>query len=120
MSATFDAVLFDLDGTLLDTLRDIGEACNRVLVERGCPPHPIDAYRTLVGDGAHVLLERALPPEMRDAETIDACLEAYVAEYARGWNVHTQPYDGIGEMLDALVERRMKLAVLSNKPHPFT
>jgi phosphoglycolate phosphatase len=116
----FDAVLFDLDGTLLDTLRDIGDACNRVLLERGYPPHPIDAYRYLVGDGARMLWARALPEGERDDETIDDCLEAYIAEYARGWNVNTQPYDGIGEMLDALVSRGLKLAVLSNKPHPFT
>jgi phosphoglycolate phosphatase len=116
----FDAVLFDLDGTLLDTLRDIGEACNRVLVERGYPPHPIEAYRYLVGDGARVLWSRALPEGQRDDATIDGCLAAYIEEYARGWNVHTQPYAGVGEMLDALVRRGLKLAVLSNKPHPFT
>ena len=119
-SQKFDAVLFDLDGTLLDTLRDIGEACNRVLTERGYPPHPIEAYRYLVGDGARVLWQRALPEGQRVDATIDACLKDYIAEYARGWNVHTQPYEGVGEMLDALVERRLKLAVLSNKPHPFT
>jgi phosphoglycolate phosphatase len=118
--AKFDAVLFDLDGTLLDTLRDIGDAANRVLVERGYPPHPIQAYRYLVGDGARMLWARALPEGQRDDETIDACLTDYIDEYARGWNVNTQPYEGIGEMLDALVERGLKLAVLSNKPHPFT
>ena len=119
-SQKFDAVLFDLDGTLLDTLRDIGEACNRVLTERGYPPHPIEAYRYLVGDGARVLWQRALPEGQRDDSTIETCLTDYIAEYARGWNVHTQPYDGVAEMLDAIVERDLKLAVLSNKPHPFT
>jgi phosphoglycolate phosphatase len=117
---TFDAVLFDLDGTLLDTLRDIGQACNRALVERGYPPHPIEAYRYFVGDGARVLLSRALPEGHRDEATIDACLADYLAAYAGGWNVHTQPYAGISDMLDALIERGLKLAVLSNKPHPFT
>ena len=116
----FDAVLFDLDGTLLDTLRDIGEACNRVLTERGYPPHPIEAYRYLVGDGARVLWQRALPAGQRDDATLEACLTDYIAEYARGWNVHTQPYEGVAEMLDAIVDRGMNLAVLSNKPHPFT
>ncbi len=116
----FDAVLFDLDGTLLNTLRDIGGACNRVLVERGHPPHPIEAYRYLVGDGARVLWQRALPEGQCDDAMVDACLSDYIDEYARGWNVHTQPYEGIGDMLDALVERGVKLAVLSNKPHPFT
>ncbi len=117
---TFDAVLFDLDGTLLDTLRDIGQACNRVLVDRGYPPHPIEAYRYFVGDGARVLLSRALAEGHRDEATIDACLADYLAAYAGGWNVHTQPYAGISDMLDALIERGLKLAVLSNKPHPFT
>lgn len=116
----FDAVLFDLDGTLLDTLRDIGDACNRVLAERGYPPHPIEAYRYLVGDGARMLWARALPEGQRDDETIDACLAAYIDEYARGWNVNTQPYEGVGEMLDAIVSHGLQLAVLSNKPHPFT
>ncbi len=116
----FDAVVFDLDGTLLDTLRDIGEACNRVLIKRGFPPHAIESYRYLVGDGARVLLWRALPEDHRDDATVDACLADYIAEYARSWNVHTQPYEGIGDLLDALVDRGLKLAVLSNKPHPFT
>ncbi len=116
----FDAVLFDLDGTLLDTLRDISQACNCVLIEHGFPPHPIDAYQYLVGDGARVLLSRAIPEGHRNEATIDVCLTDYIAEYARGWNVHTQPYEGIGDLLDALTERGIKLAVLSNKPHPFT
>lgn len=116
----FDAVLFDLDGTLLDTLCDIGQASNRVLDARGFPPHSIDAYRFLVGDGARVLWGRALPETHRDDALIDACLADYLTEYDRGWNVHTRPYEGIADLLDALVARGLKLAVLSNKPHEFT
>lgn len=113
-------VLFDLDGTLLDTLRDIGEAANEVLTHRGLPEHPIDAYKTLVGDGAHTLIRRCLPEHARHPDLIAACLAEYRAAYARRWNRTTRPYDGIPEMLDALTVARATLGILSNKPHDMT
>jgi phosphoglycolate phosphatase len=114
------AILFDLDGTLLNTLEDMGNALNRVLSSQGFPPHPIDAYRYFVGDGVVMLVTRALPKDRRDKETLRSCLEAYRADYNRTWNVKTKPYDGIAEMLDALTARGLRVAVLSNKPHEFT
>jgi len=116
----YQAVIFDLDGTLLDTLEDIGDAVNRVLSGRGLPVHLIDAYRFLVGDGIAMLITRALPEDKRDAETVRSCLEAFRADYNRHWNVKTRLYDGVGAMLDALTARGMKQAILSNKPHEFT
>jgi phosphoglycolate phosphatase len=116
----YKAVLFDLDGTLLDTLEDIADAANRVLSARGLPVHPMDAYRFFVGEGVAMLISRALPEDKRDAETVRSCLEAYRADYGRHWNVKTRPYDGIAAMLDALTARGLKLAILSNKPHEFT
>ena len=116
----YKAILFDLDGTLLDTLEDLGDAVNRVLSARGLPVHPIDAYRFFVGDGVAKLIERALPEDKRDAETVRSCLEAFRADYDRNWNVKTKPYDGIGAMLDELTARGLKRAILSNKPHEFT
>lgn len=116
----YQAVLFDLDGTLLNTLADLGNATNRVLAARGFPTHPLDAYRYFVGDGARILVTRALPPANRDEQTIQDCLDGFRADYDQNWQVATQPYDGIAEMLDALTARGLKLAVLTNKPHEFT
>jgi phosphoglycolate phosphatase len=116
----FPAVLFDLDGTLLDTLADIAAAANSMLAANGFPEHPLDAYRYLVGSGVTMLLRRALPPtECRD-EVLARCAVQFREAYQRGWNVRTRAYDGISELLDALVERRVAMAVLSNKPDHFT
>lgn len=116
----FRAILFDLDGTLLDTLEDLGNAANRVLRKNGFPMHDMDAYRTMVGDGAVVLIRRALPEDKRNDETIRACVQSFREEYGRGWKTKTRPYDGVAEMLDALAVYGMKMAVLSNKPDDFT
>lgn len=116
----FDAVLFDLDGTLLDTLEDIADAVNRVLARHHYPIHPLDAYRYFVGEGARVLVWRVLPKDARSEETVDALYAEFREEYAQNWNAKTRPYDGIPEMLDGLVERGLKVAVLSNKPDDFT
>lgn len=117
---TYQAVLFDLDGTLLDTLADLGHAMNRVLAARGFPTHSLDAYRYFVGEGARVLVTRTLPENRRDEPTIAACLAAFQADYDQNWQVETKPYPGVAGMLDALTARGLKLAVLSNKPHDFT
>jgi len=116
----FKAVLFDLDGTLLDTLKDIGNAANRVLAGKGFPTHELDAYRYFVGDGTAMLINRALPEENRNDDVIRGCLKEFLEDYGRNWNVKTKPYEGIPEMLDALNDRGLKMAILSNKPHGFT
>ena len=114
------AIIFDLDGTLLDTLADIADAANRVLVEGGFPPHDHQAYRWFVGDGSKRLMTRALPTDHRRPETINACLNAFLAEYHRNWNHATRPYAGIVELLGKLTQRGLQLAVVTNKPHRFT
>lgn len=114
------AVLFDMDGTLLDTVRDIGEAANRALLEMGFPVHSIEAYKFFVGEGARKLVERALPQESLDKATIDDCLQRFVTSYEELWNVHTTLYPGISNLLDELAALRVRCAILSNKPHEFT
>lgn len=116
----FKAILFDLDGTLLDTLEDLGNAANCVLAEKGFPTHTLDTYRYFVGDGVTMLMNRALPEDNRNDDTIRACVRTFREEYGRNWNVKTRPYDGVAEMLDALTANGLKMAVLSNKPDEFT
>jgi phosphoglycolate phosphatase len=114
------AVLFDLDGTLLDTLADIASAANEVLERHGLPAHPAEAYRRFIGDGVAMLFRRALPPEHAEPERVARCVADFREAYGRGWNVHTRPYAGISELLDALVSRGLGLTLLSNKPDDFT
>jgi len=116
----FKAVLFDLDGTLLDTLQDIADSANAALKQLGFTEHPTEAYKYFVGDGIEELAERALPQSGRDADTVAECLKLTLSEYHRRWAVHTRPYRGISEMLGELRKRNVPMAVLSNKPHEFT
>jgi phosphoglycolate phosphatase len=116
----YTAVLFDLDGTLLDTLDDLADSANVTLRRRGWPEHPPEAYKTFVGDGVTTLLRRCLPEEHRDEQTVAECVAEMRAEYAERWDAKTRPYDGIVEMLEQLHARGLKLAVLSNKPHDAT
>lgn len=111
------AVLFDLDGTLTDTLRDIADAMNRALRLHDLPEWPVDAYRYLVGDGARKLAERAVRDRL---DLHSAVLREYQAYYERHTLVTTRPYDGIPELLKALQARGVKLAVFSNKPDADT
>lgn len=116
----YEAVLFDLDGTLIDTVDDIGDAANRVLSNRGFPIHPISTYYQFIGEGVKVLFTRALPQEKRNKDLINTCLKEFIEDYRRNYDVKSKFYDGIPEMLNALNVRGLKLAILSNKPDPLT
>jgi phosphoglycolate phosphatase len=116
---SYNAILFDLDGTLLDTLEDLADAVNRVLSARGFPGHILDSYRYFIGDGAAMLIRRALPEDKRHDVIIGDCLDAFLKDYGRNWKVKTKPYKGISELLDSLTARKTKMAVLTNKPHDF-
>jgi len=98
----FRAIIFDLDGTLLDTLDGIANAANRVLAARGFPTHPNPDYRAFIGEGVVRLMLRVLPEANRDDATVPACVEACVREYERGGNnsavsSYSRDASGIGE-----------------------
>jgi len=116
----YKAAIFDLDGTLIDSLRDIGEAMNRTLEAMGYPAHAMEKYNYFVGDGVKQLVQRALPPDHRDERTVADFLVAYRSDYGKNWRVHTRPYPGISELLRTLVARGIPLGVLSNKPDAVT
>ena len=116
----FQAVIFDLDGTLIDTIDDIGDSVNRVLSSKNFPTHANSAYRNFVGDGSKILIERALPEMYRNDETIAACHQAYIKDYSQNYNVKSELYDGVPQLLGSLVEKGLRLAVLSNKPDAIT
>jgi len=116
----FKAVLFDLDGTLLNTLDDLADSMNVSLKRFGFPPHPVDTYKYMVGDGLVNLVTRALPEHQRDEATINKIATSQREEYARNWAAKTRPYEGVPELLDTLQERGIATCVLSNKPDDFT
>jgi phosphoglycolate phosphatase len=116
----FSAVIFDLDGTLLDTLKDIADSANRTLAEHGMPTLPLVDYRMLVGEGVARLFERAVPESMRSPEMLRRCGDWFRDDYSRNWDRATRPYDDTDQLLHEVADRGIKTAVLSNKPHNFT
>ncbi len=116
----FQAVIFDLDGTLIDTIDDIGDSVNRVLANKNFPTHTNLVYRNFVGDGSRMLIERALPEKYRNDAIIDACYKDYIEDYSQNYNVKSKLYDGIPQLLDALSAKGLRLAVLSNKLDAIT
>jgi phosphoglycolate phosphatase len=111
----FKAVLFDLDGTLLDTLSDIAECSNAVLRSQGHPAHPLPAYRQFVGDGVEQLARRALPETHRTPAAVAACAAEISAAFLRHGARTARPYAGIPELLDHMSGLGLRLAILTNK-----
>lgn len=109
-------ILFDLDGTLLNTIEDLGEAVNYALALEGLPQHKMDKFPAMVGRGIRNLVKSAMPEEHRaDDAYVDKCLSIFKEYYSNHIDVHTRPYPGMPGLLRDLNDRGIKLAVLSNK-----
>ena len=110
-----ELAIFDLDGTLLDTVGDLATACNRMLALRGLPEHTYDDYCHFVGNGILRLVERALPEELRTPEYVAAARADFIRFYLEAIDCYTKPYAGIPELLAEAARRGVRLAVASNK-----
>lgn len=109
--------IFDLDGTLLNTLEDLADAANHVLAEHHFPTHLVDAYRYFVGNGMPTLIRRILPPEHRDSEVYQVCFNEFLEYYTLHMHDKTTVYEGLTEVLETLQQQHVKLAVATNKVH---
>ena len=114
------AIIFDLDGTLLDTITDIANCSNKVLTDWGLPTYSVPTYSALVGDGLTNLARKVLPESHGSSSHISSFVEDYRALYTHRWNETSQPYPGIPELLATLASRSIPLAVFSNKRDDFT
>jgi len=110
----YQAVIFDLDGTLLDTLEDLADSVNHVLAEAGYPTRTIKEVRAFVGNGIRKLIERSVP-EGTSVESIDSVHQSFIAYYGEHCMEKTSPYEGILDMLKSLQKAGCKIAVVSNK-----
>jgi phosphoglycolate phosphatase len=117
----YDAVVFDLDGTLLDTLADIGNAANESLSQLGLPTRELSEYGQFVGAGVANLFEHAIVDSGVDrSELVRRCVSSFDETYARHWDQLAKPYPGIMSLIEDFSRLGVKQAILSNKPHEFT
>ena len=114
------AVLFDLDGTLVNSLADLANSVNFALSKHSFPTHPIEKYKYFVGDGMVKLIERAIPENLSDENAFQIVFEDFMSHYRKHFMDKTLPYDAIEALLKALKEMGMKTAVVSNKLHEMT
>jgi phosphoglycolate phosphatase len=112
-------IIFDLDGTLIDSLQDISICANKVLEELHYPTHKMEDFKYFIGDGAKELMRRALPKNLDD-NTIENALKLFKQYYSNNIHQNTKPFHGIYELLDVLQQNNVSCNILSNKPHEFT
>lgn len=118
--AAFKGVIFDLDGTLLNTIWDLSDSVNAMLEQFGFPTHSYEVYKQKIGHGFRNLVEVSLPPEKADEAMIDRGLKCFLAEYDRRYHNKTAPYDGVRTLLEDLSRSGVLLAVNSNKRNDYT
>lgn len=116
----FKAALFDLDGTLLDTIEDLTDSMNAALLRLGLPGHDAQFYKAAIGEGVANWVCRSLPGDEKHEELVSKCMQFAREEYSKRWEVKTKPFDGVRELLRELEGHGVKLAILSNKPQDFT
>jgi phosphoglycolate phosphatase len=116
----YKAIIFDLDGTLSDSIEDIADSLNPVLKEHNFPTYNINAYKQLVGNGLKKLVHDAIPIEHRDSPIEVECTKAFYKIYSSNCLNKTKPYDGINDLLNKLNSKKIKYAILSNKAEEFT
>lgn len=109
-------VIFDMDGTLLNTIEDLADACNDMLKKRGFPLHDIKSYQYFIGNGMRKLVERCLPADKAaDPEYVEVALRDFLAYYQQHSTDKTRPYDGILELVSTLTQKGIGVAVATNK-----
>lgn len=116
----FKGIIFDLDGTLVDSLHDISDAMNTVLESLNYPTHTYDTYQYFIGSGLRNLVSKALPSTNNSDEQIEICFESMINEYREICTLKTKPYEGIVELLENLTSQNIKMAVFSNKADELT
>ncbi|QGK75887.1 HAD family hydrolase [Flavobacterium sp. SLB02] len=116
----FKGIIFDLDGTLVNSLEDISDAMNTVLTNLNYPTHTYDTYQYFIGSGLRNLVSKALPATNNSDEQIEICFECMINEYREICTLKTKPYDGIVELLKNLTSQNIKMAVFSNKADELT
>ncbi|MDP4281990.1 MAG: HAD family hydrolase [Bacteroidota bacterium] len=117
---SFTGVIFDLDGTLINSVEDLADSMNIVLTGNHYPVHDLSAYKTFIGNGIRNLVNIALPESARDEHTIEECYRQMMDVYNNNCVNKTKPYEGIIDLLSILKSREMKLGVFSNKADVFT
>lgn len=113
-AAMIDTIIFDLDGTLLNTLEDLTDSVNYALEQFDLPPRDISEIRRFVGNGANKLIERAVERRLDDVST-QQCLTTFKVHYRENMNNKTRPYEGVMELIRHLLEKEYRIAIVSNK-----
>ena len=116
----YKGIIFDLDGTLFNSIEDIADAVNSSLTDAGLDIYPVEKYISWIGNGAYKLVERALPENLKSDEQIHLFLDKFLEAYDNNWNVKSNIYEGIHDVLDFLLQEEFSMSILSNKPHLLT